>query len=176
MTETMFLSTYGSPWLQALVGLRSPAGHAAPHRTGPRAGSSPARARAELEHRFEVGGLAEAVMRALIYIRMPEGSVDERGFRCPQAHSRLAPRRRADRVWHNSRGSLENSICSFVSTRIERSTPCQSCWALTLRSGRRHLMSCTASSPLVAACGRGQASSDAGRSNVRRQARTFYPG
>ena len=36
--------------------------------------------RAELEHCFEVGGLEEAVLRALVYIRLPEGSVDERGF------------------------------------------------------------------------------------------------
>ena len=35
---------------------------------------------AELEHRFDVGQMAEAVVRALIYIRLPEGSVDERGF------------------------------------------------------------------------------------------------
>jgi hypothetical protein len=27
-----------------------------------------------------MGGLEEAVMRALVYIRLPEGSVDERGF------------------------------------------------------------------------------------------------
>ena len=39
-----------------------------------------ARLRAELEKRFEVGGLEEAAMRALIYIRLPEGSIDERGF------------------------------------------------------------------------------------------------
>ena len=38
------------------------------------------RLRSKLEHRFEVGGLEEAVMRALVYIRLPEGSVDERGF------------------------------------------------------------------------------------------------
>ena len=35
---------------------------------------------AELEHRFEEGHVAEAVLRALIYIRLPEGRVDERGF------------------------------------------------------------------------------------------------
>ena len=39
-----------------------------------------AQMRSELEHRFEVGGLAEAAVRALVYIRLPEGSVDERGF------------------------------------------------------------------------------------------------
>ena len=34
----------------------------------------------KLEHRFEAGGLEEAFLRALIYIRLPEGSIDERGF------------------------------------------------------------------------------------------------
>jgi hypothetical protein len=42
--------------------------------------ASVARLRSELEHRFEVGGPEEAGLRALIYIRLPEGSVDERGF------------------------------------------------------------------------------------------------
>ena len=36
--------------------------------------------REKLEHRFEAGGLEEAFLRALIYIRLPEGSIDERGF------------------------------------------------------------------------------------------------
>ena len=39
-----------------------------------------ARLRTELERQFDVGGVTEAAMRALIYIRMPEGSIDERGF------------------------------------------------------------------------------------------------
>jgi hypothetical protein len=39
-----------------------------------------ARLRAELEHRFDVGSLEAAVLRALIYIRLPEGTIDERGF------------------------------------------------------------------------------------------------
>ena len=42
--------------------------------------ASAARLRAELEHRFDAGGLEEAALRALIYIRLPEGSIDERGF------------------------------------------------------------------------------------------------
>ena len=33
-----------------------------------------------LEHRFEAGGLEEAALRALVYIRLAEGSIDERGF------------------------------------------------------------------------------------------------
>jgi hypothetical protein len=80
MTEAVFLSTYGSPWLQALVGLGTQ--DATQHRIARDLvrEANTARQRSELEHRFEVGGLEEAVMRALIYIRQPEGSVDERGF------------------------------------------------------------------------------------------------
>ena len=34
-----------------------------------------------LEHRFETGAPDEGALRALIYIRKPEGAIDERGFR-----------------------------------------------------------------------------------------------
>ena len=33
-----------------------------------------------LEQRIDQGGLIEAAVRALIYVRLPEGKVDERGF------------------------------------------------------------------------------------------------
>jgi pimeloyl-ACP methyl ester carboxylesterase len=81
MTEAVFLSTYGSPVLQALVGLR-----AEPTETPRRIErdlareADTARLRAYLEHRFDIGHVEEALARALIYIRMPEGAVDERGF------------------------------------------------------------------------------------------------
>ena len=79
MTETVFMNTYGSPWLQALVGLGA---QGAPHRAERDLfrEASVARLRSELEHRFNVGGPEEAALRALIYIRLPEGSIDERGF------------------------------------------------------------------------------------------------
>jgi hypothetical protein len=80
MTEAVFLSTYGSPWLQAMVGLGTQ--DATPRRIARDLvrEANTARQRSELENRFEAGDLDEAVMRALIYIRLPEGSVDERGF------------------------------------------------------------------------------------------------
>jgi pimeloyl-ACP methyl ester carboxylesterase len=80
ITETVFLSTYGSPLLQALVGL------AAPQPTPNRIErdlvreADVARMRSELEGRFEVGGVQDAAIRALVYIRLPEHSIDERGF------------------------------------------------------------------------------------------------
>jgi hypothetical protein len=47
--------------------------------------------RVELERRFEVGGLPQAVLRALIYVRMPQHSVDERGFAALQAVRAMQP-------------------------------------------------------------------------------------
>ena len=80
MTEAVFLSTYRSPLLQAVVGLggRKAAPHHIERDLAREAGT--ARLHSELEHRFAVGGIEEAVLRALAYIRLPEGSVDERGF------------------------------------------------------------------------------------------------
>jgi hypothetical protein len=80
--ETAFHAVYGSPLLQALVGLK--ASDASPrHRPG-----VDAVYRAFVAHRIEEltrniaqGGPREAVIRALLYIRMPEGVADERGFR-----------------------------------------------------------------------------------------------
>ena len=95
MTEAVFLNTYGSPLLQALVGLGGQ--QAAPHRIERDLvrEAHEAQLRSELEHRFEVGGLEEAVLRALVYIRLPEGSVDERGFAVLQADPRVPPSRRS---------------------------------------------------------------------------------
>jgi len=85
-TEAFFLNTYGSPLLQAAVGLgpqlpltprrieRDLAREATEHRM-----------RAALETQFEMGGDAEAALRAVIYVRLPAGSVDERGFAMLQA-------------------------------------------------------------------------------------------
>jgi pimeloyl-ACP methyl ester carboxylesterase len=80
MTEAVFLNTYGSPLLQALVGLETQqATHHGTERDLVKEANT-ARLRSELEQRFEVGGPVEAALRALIYIRLPDGSIDERGF------------------------------------------------------------------------------------------------
>ena len=86
-TEAFFLSTYGSPLLQAVVGL-------GPQHAPTRAGASSAISRARRPRHgcapsssthSRSGGAAEAALRALIYVRLPEGSVDERGFAMLQA-------------------------------------------------------------------------------------------
>jgi len=80
MTEAVFLNTYGSPQLQAMVGLESQqTTHRGTERDLVKEANS-ARLRSELEQRFEVGDPVEAALRALIYIRLPDGNIDERGF------------------------------------------------------------------------------------------------
>jgi pimeloyl-ACP methyl ester carboxylesterase len=80
-SEAWFHAVYGSPFVQALVGLRAPG--ASPRR---RPGEDAAH-RAFVAKRIEEltsgiadGGPREAAIRALLYVRMPEGVVDERGF------------------------------------------------------------------------------------------------
>jgi pimeloyl-ACP methyl ester carboxylesterase len=80
-TEAFFFNTYGSPIVQAMVGLR-----AADTSVSRRIGRDVAReaaakeAAARLEQQIDQGGLIEAAVRALIYVRLPEGTADERGF------------------------------------------------------------------------------------------------
>jgi hypothetical protein len=81
MMETIFLATYGSPALQAMVGL----GHetaVADHRISRDLvrEADEARSLSQLEKRFEAGGPIEAAARAVMYVNLPEGGVDERSF------------------------------------------------------------------------------------------------
>jgi pimeloyl-ACP methyl ester carboxylesterase len=80
--ETAFHAVYGSSLLQALVGLK--ASDASPrHRPGVDAvyRAFVAQRIDELTRNIAEGGPREAAIRALLYIRMPEGVADERGFR-----------------------------------------------------------------------------------------------
>jgi hypothetical protein len=95
MTEAMFLGTYGSPIVQAMVGLGTPPAPT-PRRIERDLAREAIAARwqADLEKRFEVGGLAEAVIRSIMHVRLPQRSVDERGFAVLQAIRRLQPANR----------------------------------------------------------------------------------
>ena len=79
--EACFHAVYGAPLVQAMVGLK--AANADVHR---RPGKDPAHAAAvsrrigELNADIDKGGPREAILRALLYVRMPEGLVDERCF------------------------------------------------------------------------------------------------
>ena len=82
LIETTFHAIYGSPALQALAGLK--ASDAPPrHRPGVDAvyRAFVAERKAELTGNLAQGGPREAAIRALLYIRLPEGVADERGFR-----------------------------------------------------------------------------------------------
>ncbi|MDQ8700853.1 DUF3141 domain-containing protein [Hyphomicrobium sp. LHD-15] len=80
MLEATFHAVYGAPLLQALTGVtandlrRRPPLMAAAH-------SALVQQRiSEIKRRASEGGPREAALRSLIYIRMPDGVVDERGF------------------------------------------------------------------------------------------------
>jgi hypothetical protein len=95
VTEAAFLGTYGSPVLQALAGLGTPTAPAERRTTRDLAREAIlACQQAELERHFEVGGLPEAIVRAVIHVRLPEGRVDERGFSALQALRRAQPANR----------------------------------------------------------------------------------
>jgi pimeloyl-ACP methyl ester carboxylesterase len=80
-TEAFFFNTYGSPILQAMVGLRADATSVSRRVARDVAREAAAsQAAAHLEQRIDQGTLIEAAVRALIYVRLPEGKVDERGF------------------------------------------------------------------------------------------------
>jgi pimeloyl-ACP methyl ester carboxylesterase len=79
--EALFHATYGSPLLQAMVGLKA---SDQPPRSQPgkerlHLDRVAKRAR-ELKDAVAEGGPREAVVRALLYIRTPDGAVDERAF------------------------------------------------------------------------------------------------
>ena len=79
--EMIFHAVYGSPILQALVGLKASDQE---HRRKPSEDAMRlawvARRIRELREGMAKGGAREAVIRALLYIRRPEGVADERGF------------------------------------------------------------------------------------------------
>jgi hypothetical protein len=92
LTEQFFLATYGSPLLQALMGLS--AEHVEPRRRIERDVAGEAmisRARAELESAVDRGGPVEAFVRALMYVVAPSGRVDERGYAALEEVGRMLP-------------------------------------------------------------------------------------
>jgi hypothetical protein len=81
MIEQTFFAIYSQPWLQAMLGLKG--SDAVPR---PNPGQDPdhlafvERRIKELQEEMDQGGMQEAAIRAIIYIRKPEGASDERGF------------------------------------------------------------------------------------------------
>ena len=168
MTEAVFLNTYGSPWLQALVGLGGP--QTAPHRIERDLvrEADVARLRAELEKQFEDGGMTEAAMRALIYIRLPEGSIDERGF---SVLKMIRASRPADK--RMTLAQFKEMVQATVSvglpgSRSARSAACRSCSA-AMPDARKAALDMLRSGARGARrdVRRGQAPSEADRGDVR---------
>jgi hypothetical protein len=81
-SELLFNAIYGSPWLQALVGLRG-AGAAAPAAAGRDEAHEALIAQkvAALRSRMDQGGLREATVRILLYAAGDDPVADVRGFR-----------------------------------------------------------------------------------------------
>ena len=79
LAESMFLTTYGNPALQAAVGIKpnSIAERRAPKSTLYR--ELLEKRIAELRSHIEQGGLRESLLRGLIYAGMARGRIDERG-------------------------------------------------------------------------------------------------
>jgi pimeloyl-ACP methyl ester carboxylesterase len=81
-TEAIFHTVYGSPWLQACMGVLPDNG-----RVRPKPGTSPEHLAAlqetieMLRKRMDQGGPFEAIVRSLAYVAMGEASVDARSFK-----------------------------------------------------------------------------------------------
>jgi hypothetical protein len=81
LAERTFLAVYGSPVLQAAVGIDPAA-----MRPLRKASKQPLHHEllqkriADLKSRIPVGGLREASIRALVYVGLARGTIDERGF------------------------------------------------------------------------------------------------
>jgi pimeloyl-ACP methyl ester carboxylesterase len=79
--EGIFMATYDSSWLQALMGLRADGAKTRRHAERELAREAAAqRTRAELHEQIEQGSATEAALRALMYVQRPEGKFDERSF------------------------------------------------------------------------------------------------
>ena len=93
LAERIFLSIYGSPMLQAAVGVDPVATH--PLRKAPH---SPLHRQllqariAELKSHIAKGGVREGMIRALLYVGMNRAAVDERGFETVRRIRRCAAR------------------------------------------------------------------------------------
>src|SRR5262249_26566031 len=81
LSERTFLTVYGSSALQAAVGI-DPAGTHQLRKAGkhPLHDELLQKRIAELKARIPLGGPGEAVIRALLYVGLARGGVDERGF------------------------------------------------------------------------------------------------
>jgi hypothetical protein len=92
--EGIFLTAFGSPFVQAALGVDPAAPAVRKAAKNPLHGQLLALRIAELKARIPAGGLREAVIRALIYVGMQRHAIDERGFEMArqirQAHGEMS--------------------------------------------------------------------------------------
>ena len=95
-SEAMFLAIYGSPALQAAVGVDPESARPRRPAKSPMHQELLEKRIAELKSKITQGGLIECCIRGLLYAAVPRGAVDERGFealrriRMTEAGSRLS--------------------------------------------------------------------------------------
>jgi hypothetical protein len=80
LTETLFLSIYGSPALQAAVGVKPDAEVSPKPKMSPEHRKRLEARTAELKSQIGAGSLRECVIRGLLYVGMARGMVDERSL------------------------------------------------------------------------------------------------
>ena len=74
--------------------------------------------RSSLDRKFEEGGLEEAALRALIYVRLPDGAFDERSFR--MLKSIREQRKSNDRITRSQLREMLNVQLQLVQLDEER--------------------------------------------------------
>ena len=74
--------------------------------------------RSSLDRKFEEGGLEEATLRALIYVRLPDGAFDERSFR--MLKSIREQRKSNDRITRSQLREMLNVQLQLVQLDEER--------------------------------------------------------
>jgi hypothetical protein len=80
LSETLFLSIYGSPMLQAAVGIDPQSSPSQKLEMSPQYRERLQARIAELKTQIGQGGLREATIRGLLYVGMARGMVDERSL------------------------------------------------------------------------------------------------
>jgi hypothetical protein len=80
LSESIFLAIYGSPVLQAAVGVDSTSTRSSRPAKSPLHRELLRKRIAELKSHISKGGLQEGVIRGLLYVEMARGDVDERGL------------------------------------------------------------------------------------------------
>ena len=163
MTEQMFLTTYGSPLLQALVGLGTdqPLARRGIDRDLLREATE-AKRRGDLADRFETGGLPEAMIRSLIYVRTAERSADERGLRDDEGFAAAQPaEKRLSQPQLKEAFTEQFLLLQQDQERALRALP--ACCRRRPRSGGRHWRRCAAWWPRAVRCRKRERTADGTR-------------